>query len=111
MAERFNGRIGRDVLIITVGTQRSLVRLLQGSNVAYNARRQRALKGKAPNDIITARLRRKPKLAIHTTDRPTIPAAYPKRWWWSNAPRRGRIRTTRMIHWRPPALAGGGFIL
>lgn len=63
MVERFNGRIGRNVLVITVGTHRSLERLLQGYNVAYNARRQRVLKGKAPNDSVKARLRRKPVLA------------------------------------------------
>ena len=62
MVERFNGRIGRDMLVITVDTHRVLERLLRVYNVAYNARRQRVLKVKAPDDIIKARLRRKPEL-------------------------------------------------
>ena len=52
MVERFNGRIGRDVLVITVGTHRALERLLQGYNVAYNARRQRVLKGHSPDEVV-----------------------------------------------------------
>ena len=52
MVERFNGRIGRDVLVITVGTHRALERLLQGYNVAYNARRQPVLKGHSPDEVV-----------------------------------------------------------
>ncbi|NUB11819.1 IS481 family transposase [Azospirillum brasilense] len=78
MVERFNGRIGRDVLVITVGTHRSLERLLQGYNVAYNARRQRVLEGKAPNDIVKARLRRKPELANPYYRPPDDPCRLPK---------------------------------
>ncbi|CAA9297579.1 MAG: hypothetical protein AVDCRST_MAG40-136 [uncultured Gemmatimonadaceae bacterium] len=39
MAERFNGRIEREVLTITVGSHRDLERLLKGYNQAYNWRR------------------------------------------------------------------------
>jgi transposase InsO family protein len=53
MVERFNGRIGREVLVITVSSHRDLEHLLQGYNVAYNARRQRVLKGKAPTTSFT----------------------------------------------------------
>jgi transposase InsO family protein len=63
MVERFNGRISREVLVITVHSHRDLERLLQGYNVAYNARRQRVLKGNAPNDIVRDRLTDKPELA------------------------------------------------
>lgn len=78
MVERFNGRIGRDVLVITVGTHRALERLLQGYNIAYNARRQRVLKGKAPNDIVKARLRRTPELANPHYRPPDDPCRLPK---------------------------------
>ena len=63
MAERFNGRIEREVLTITVGSHRDLERLLKGYNQAYNARPQRVLKGKSPNEIVQARLAKEPKLA------------------------------------------------
>jgi transposase InsO family protein len=63
MAERFNGRIEREVLTITVGSHRDLERLLKGYNQAYNARPQRVLKGKSPNDVVRSRLAEVPKLA------------------------------------------------
>ncbi len=63
MAERFNGRIEREVLTITVGSHRDLERLLQGYNQAYNARPQRVLKGRSPDDVVRARLAEEPKLA------------------------------------------------
>ena len=63
MAERFNGRIEREVLTITVGSHRDLERLLKGYNQAYNARPQRVLKGKSPNEIVQARLAEEAKLA------------------------------------------------
>lgn len=78
MVERFNGRISRDVFVITVGTHRSLERLLQGYNVAYKARRQRVLKGKTPNDIVKARLRCKPELANPHHQPPDDPCRLPK---------------------------------
>src|SRR4051794_14415560 len=40
MVERFNGRIQREVLGITVSSHRDLETLLRGFNQAYNARRQ-----------------------------------------------------------------------
>src|SRR4051812_44815956 len=46
MVERFNGRIQREVLGITVASHRDLETLLHGFNQAYNARRQRVLKGR-----------------------------------------------------------------
>jgi transposase InsO family protein len=45
MVEQFNGRIGREVLIMCIGTHDALERLLPGYNLAYNARRQRGLNG------------------------------------------------------------------
>jgi transposase InsO family protein len=63
MAERFNGRIEREVLTITVGSHRDLERLLKGYNQAYNARPQRVLKGRSPDDVVRGRLVDAPKLA------------------------------------------------
>jgi transposase InsO family protein len=37
MVERFNGRIGREVLVMCIGTHDALERLLRGYNLAYNA--------------------------------------------------------------------------
>jgi transposase InsO family protein len=45
MVERFNGRVQREVLGITVASHRDLERLLAGFSSAYNARRQRVLGG------------------------------------------------------------------
>jgi len=70
MVERFNGRIGRDVLTITVGGHRDLEHLLRGYNQAYNARRQRVLHGRSPEDVVRRRLRAKPELANPQYQRP-----------------------------------------
>lgn len=45
MVERFNGRVQREVLGITIASHGDLETLLRGFNQAYNARRQRVLKG------------------------------------------------------------------
>ncbi len=56
MAERFNGRVQREVLGITVPSHRDLELLLKGFNHAYNARRQRVLGGSSPEQVIRERL-------------------------------------------------------
>jgi len=58
MAERFNGRVQREVLGITVASHRDLERLLVGFSSAYNARRQRVLDGRSPDEIVRERLAR-----------------------------------------------------
>ncbi len=63
MAERFNGRVEREVLTITVGSHRELEHLLAGYNQAYNARRQRVLGGRSPADVVRERLDANPGLA------------------------------------------------
>src|SRR3954453_4300908 len=68
MVERFNGRIGSEVLAITVSSHQQLEQLLRGFNAAYNARRQRVLEAKTPEQIVAERLTAKPALA---KDRPT----------------------------------------
>jgi transposase InsO family protein len=56
MAERFNGRVQREVLGVTVASHRDLERLLAGFNQAYNARRQRVLDGRSPEEVVRERL-------------------------------------------------------
>jgi transposase InsO family protein len=57
MVERFNGRVQREVMGITVASHRDLERLLAGFNQAYNVRRQRVLGGRSPDEIVEERLR------------------------------------------------------
>src|ERR671916_1301960 len=63
MVERFNGRVGSEVLGITIHSRAELERLLRGFDAAYNARRQRVLDGKTPDQVIAERLKARPKLA------------------------------------------------
>jgi transposase InsO family protein len=63
MVERFNGRVQREVLGITVAGHRDLERLLAGFNQAYNARRQRVLDGRSPEEVVRERLARDDSLA------------------------------------------------
>jgi transposase InsO family protein/transposase-like protein len=56
MVERFNGRVQREVLGITVAGHRDLELLLVGFNQAYNARRQRVLDGRSPGEVVRERL-------------------------------------------------------
>ena len=63
MAERFNGRVEREVLGITVHSHADLETLLKGFNQAYNRRRQRVLGGASPEQVVQQRLALKPELA------------------------------------------------
>jgi transposase InsO family protein len=63
MVERFNGRVGSEVLGITIWSHKDLEELLRGFNAAYNARRQRVLDGKTPNGVVAERLKARRKLA------------------------------------------------
>ena len=78
MVERFNGRIQREVLGITVASHRDLERLLAGFNSAYNARRQRVLGGRSPEQVVRERLHRKESLANPTCRPPADPCVGPK---------------------------------
>jgi transposase InsO family protein len=62
MVERFNGRVGSEVLGITIWSHRDLERLLRGFNAAYNARRQRVLGGRTPDQVVAERLKARRKL-------------------------------------------------
>jgi transposase InsO family protein len=70
MVERFNGRVQREVLAITIHSHKDLEQLLTGFNQAYNARRQRVLKGRSPDDVVRERLTAEPKLANPRYRRP-----------------------------------------
>jgi transposase InsO family protein len=78
MAERFNGRVQREVLGITVASHRDLERLLAGFNQAYNARRQRVLGGRAPDEVVEERLRQDQGLANAGCRPPFDPCALPR---------------------------------
>jgi transposase InsO family protein len=77
MVERFNGRVQREVLGITIYSHRDLETVLAGFNVAYNSRRQRVLKGRSPDMVLHARLATKPDLASPLT-KPPDPEALPR---------------------------------
>ena len=76
MVERFNGRVQREVLGITIYSHRDLETLLRGFNQAYNMRRQRVLNGRSPDEVVRSRLATEPKLA-HRRSKPPDPHALP----------------------------------
>src|SRR3954465_2037133 len=78
MVERFNGRVQREELGITVASHRDLETLLQGFNQAYNARRQRVLKGRSPDRVVRERLSAAPAHANPSHDPPFDPCILPK---------------------------------
>jgi transposase InsO family protein len=78
MVERFNGRIQREVLGITVAGHRDLERLLAGFNRAYNARCQRVLGGRSPEEVARERLGRDRGLANPAYRPPADPCVLPK---------------------------------
>jgi hypothetical protein len=61
--ERFNGRVGSEVLSITTSSHQRLEQLLRGFNASYNARRQRVLDGKTPDQVVAERLKARRRLA------------------------------------------------
>src|SRR5688500_13166645 len=78
MAERFTGRVQREVLGITVAGHRDLERLLAGFNSAYDARRQRVLDGRSPGEVVRERLARDRSLANPGYHPPPDPCVLPK---------------------------------
>jgi hypothetical protein len=61
--ERFNGRVQREVLGVTISNHRDLETLPEGFNQAYNMGQQRILKGRSPDEVVRSRLIAEPKLA------------------------------------------------
>src|SRR5918993_1308714 len=78
MAERFNGRVQREVLGITIHSHADLETLLAGFNRAYNARRQRVLGGVSPDEAIRRRLESNPQLTSRRYEPPSDPCVLPK---------------------------------
>jgi transposase InsO family protein len=78
MVERFNGRVQREVLGITVAGHRDLERLLAGFSRAYNVRRQRVLGGRSPDEVVRERLARDEGLANPGHRPPPDPCVVPK---------------------------------
>ena len=78
MVERFNGRIQSEVLGITVASHGDLETLLEGFNQAYNARRQRVLKGRSPERVVHERLSAAPELVNPRYKPPNASSALPK---------------------------------
>ena len=78
MAERFNGRVQREVLGITVASHRDLERLLVGFSAAYNARRQRVLGGRSPAEVVREGLARDRSLANPCYRPPSDPCLLPR---------------------------------
>jgi transposase InsO family protein len=76
LVERFNGRVQREVLGMTISSQRDLETLLKGFNQAYNTRRQRVLKGRSPDEVVRSRIAAEPKLA-NRRSKPPDPHALP----------------------------------
>src|SRR3954449_4654030 len=78
MVERFNGRVQREVLGVTVAGHRDLERLLEGFNSAYDARRQRVLGGRSPEEVVRERLAQDRGLANPGHRPPFDPCALPR---------------------------------
>lgn len=81
LVERFNGRVQREVLGITISSHRDLETLLKGFNQAYNRRRQRVLKGASPEQVVQRRLAAEPKLTNRRYE-PPDPDALPLEGVW-----------------------------
>jgi len=70
MVERFNGRVGREVLGITIWSHAQLEQLLRDFDAAYNARRQGVLDGKAADQVVAERFKTRRKLAHAKPEKP-----------------------------------------
>src|SRR4051794_30250608 len=109
MVERFNGRIQREVLGLTVASHRDLERLLKGFNAAYNARRQRVLGGRSPEQVVRA------SACVTTRASPTpatghrlIRASCPRHCWSSSVPRTSHNQTPSTTWALRTAIVAGG---
>src|SRR4051794_5796993 len=93
MVERFNGRVQREVLGITVAGRRDLERLLAGFDQAYDARRRRVLDGRSPEEGVRERSAQDGASPIPVAARRPIRASCPGPCWSSSAPRTSRSQT------------------
>ena len=74
MVERFNGRVQREVLGITIYCHDDLKTVLRGVNAAYNRLRQRMLKGLLLEMALRQRLEADPVL-VNCAYTPLKPAS------------------------------------
>lgn len=95
LVERFNGRVGSEVLSITIYSHRQLEHLLRGFNAADNARRQRVLGGQTPDQVVTERLEACPDLTKAKPHRRAGPATLPRLATSLRLPRRSHNRTVK----------------
>ena len=106
MVERFNGRVGSEVLGITIHSHRQLEQLLRGFNAAYNARRQRVLDGRTPDQVVAERLEAEPGLARAAPNGRAGPCDTTKARFIAerakevSQPDRGRSRGTSPVPWQ-----------
>jgi hypothetical protein len=70
MVARFNGRIGSEGPGIAIWSHDQLEQLLWGFNAACNARRQRVLCGKTPDQVVAERLKARRKRARAKPEKP-----------------------------------------
>ena len=77
MVERFDGRVQREVLGVTAAGRRDLGRPLAGFGQAYDARRQRVLDGRSPDELVRERLAQERGLSSPGHRPPFDPCALP----------------------------------
>ena len=111
LVERFNGRIGSEVLAITIYSHRQLEQLLRGFNAAHNARRQRVLDGKTPDQVVAERLKAKPELANARRHGRAGPCDTTKARLIAQAAKEvSQPNTNRRVGLRQGVLGGGGIL-
>jgi transposase InsO family protein len=76
-AERFDGRVQREVLGVAVAGRRDLERLLAGFDQACDARRQRVLGGRSPEEVVRGRSAQDRGLANPGCRPPSDPCVLP----------------------------------
>jgi hypothetical protein len=78
MEERFNGRVAREVLGITIYQPCRPADPAAGPNRVYNARRQRVLGGVSPDEAVRRRMGSEPSLANKRHEPPPDACILPK---------------------------------
>lgn len=79
MVERFNGRVQREVLGITLYSHRDLEIVLRGFSATYNGRRQRVLNGFSPEMLLLRRRLEADPTLTNPAFRPPWPPECPAR--------------------------------
>ena len=95
MVERFNGRVGGEVLGITVYSHAQLERLLRGFNAAYNARASACSTGRRPTKSSPSASRRAASSPTRSRMAVQDPRTSPKHASSLKPPRRSRNQTAK----------------